>query len=924
MKAAHHPHFASPVTLLQSWAAEGRALHEAVFLGYTVDLPFLERVAIPVARGLGARTAVIGDAAQGLYDAVDVRLAGRSYLHGFASCRGAFHPKVVLLTGESGCHLAVGSGNPTLSGWGANDELWTVVKTEDGASHAMLADLADWLEELPHTVDMAPWSAEHLQYISQLLTEQHIKAPAGTESGPRLLHNLRRSLLEQLPTGPVDELHAYAPFVDPSGKALSAIVERLAPRRTVLGIQPRWTSYDAATIRRALDGTLTDVRLLPETRMLHGKLIEWRTGDQWHALTGSPNLTRAALGTSTRNGGNCELAVLASDTALLLPEEGQVAPLATLAGSTVRHSASRSRPALVLLGAKTNSEGMHISLAGTWPTPVLISVSPDGSPGSWTPLGSIPAGSREHSFPLLQDRGTAVRATCAGSDGRTLESPVVFAYSPIHCARRDGTDSGPRLSHTYTVQTLFTDESAARRFEADLLRLRELIPRSAHTGPGTSGAEHNAAGTVTTAVHNGDQWDSYVQECRRMMGDAMTALALRTTQFALPQAPSSQWIVSPVNADAVTELDEADSTDEEEEAEEPGAMGRPGVPVVPPDLRAPYRMWARRWVRAIAPVPDNASPRDRSSPRNRSTPPSRSPFPLPVRLTVASLLVQLLAAGVWEEHDQSWRDTLSELLRSLHPEAGTPNERLDPHEAQQRRDAVVAVLMALLSQDATLTGGGELDVRAARAWRDSSELIARADPAEAADLLFPPQQPHARTAAWSEVERLVALAREDDPSAAAVEELRQAGWEVEWEDGLWTIHGSFANPIPVVARAATRLGRHRPRGVLVRARGRTRWAFAAWAAPYLVLYNSAAHVWRTYRVQPPATPESRFNSGDLSSVAGLIGTSPLRAGAPETLQKILTDLDVAYSAMSRRLFPAMPCQQGGDRDQSQVTRSRGM
>ncbi|MDI9883041.1 hypothetical protein QMZ92_01145 [Streptomyces sp. HNM0645] len=87
MSAAQHTRFASPVTLLRDWSerSDQQALHEALFLGFTVDLPFLEKVAIPVARGLGARTAVIGDAAQGLYDPVDVRMAGRSYLHGLAS-----------------------------------------------------------------------------------------------------------------------------------------------------------------------------------------------------------------------------------------------------------------------------------------------------------------------------------------------------------------------------------------------------------------------------------------------------------------------------------------------------------------------------------------------------------------------------------------------------------------------------------------------------------------------------------------------------------------------------------------------------------------------------------------------------------------------------------------------------------------------
>ncbi|WP_260868817.1 hypothetical protein [Streptomyces sp. SLBN-134] len=304
MSVARHTRFASPVTLLNEWTERGdkQPLHEVLLLGFTVDLPFLERVAIPVARGLGARTAVIGDAAQGLYDPVDVRMAGRSYLHGLAGCRGAFHPKVVLLIGEHACRLAVGSGNPTLSGWGANDELWTVVETEDDASHALLADLAEWLEELPAAVDMAPWTASHLAEVATLLTERHVNAPAGPETGPRLLHNLHRPLVEQLPPGPVDEVQAYAPFIDPQAHALRALVDRLMPGQVTLGLQPRWSSYDAETIKRALDGCSTGIRLLEEPRMRHGKFVEWRIGERRHALTGSPNLTRAALCTSTREG----------------------------------------------------------------------------------------------------------------------------------------------------------------------------------------------------------------------------------------------------------------------------------------------------------------------------------------------------------------------------------------------------------------------------------------------------------------------------------------------------------------------------------------------------------------------------------------------------------------------------------------------
>ena len=118
----------SPMALLGEWTgptARGN-LHDVILLGFTVNLPFLEKTAIRTARDLGARVTVIGDAAQGLHDPVDVRL--RSYITGWAACRGAFHPKLALLIGDHDIAAAIGSGNPTMAGWGHNDELWAVLR----------------------------------------------------------------------------------------------------------------------------------------------------------------------------------------------------------------------------------------------------------------------------------------------------------------------------------------------------------------------------------------------------------------------------------------------------------------------------------------------------------------------------------------------------------------------------------------------------------------------------------------------------------------------------------------------------------------------------------------------------------------------------------------------------------------------------
>ncbi|MFE0509289.1 hypothetical protein [Streptomyces sp. NPDC058964] len=152
------------------------------------------------------------------------------------------------------------------------------------------------------------------------------------------------------------------------------------------------------------------------------------------------------------------------------------------------------------------------------------------------------------------------------------------------------------------------------------------------------------------------------------------------------------------------------------------------------------------------------------------------------------------------------------------------------------------------------------------------------------------------------MDRLITLAQEHDPYAEAIEGLTAAGWSVACEDGLWEITGSFGNPLPVVAKAAERLGRHHADGVLVRARSKNRWAFMAWSDPYLVLLNPPARVWFTYQVRPPATPESRFSGGDLSAVPGRVSSAPLQKGPPEALMKILAETGLTYPELVSRLF----------------------
>ena len=114
---------ASPVTLLMEEEQHGdRQAEDVLLLSFTTDLGFLEAFALGVAQACGARVTVVGDARMSSPDPRAARRAGRTYLPGQAICDGAFHPKLVLITGPQRVTAAIGSGNATLAGWQGNAE----------------------------------------------------------------------------------------------------------------------------------------------------------------------------------------------------------------------------------------------------------------------------------------------------------------------------------------------------------------------------------------------------------------------------------------------------------------------------------------------------------------------------------------------------------------------------------------------------------------------------------------------------------------------------------------------------------------------------------------------------------------------------------------------------------------------------------
>jgi len=138
----------------------------------------------------------------------------------------------------------------------------------------------------------------------------------------------------------------------------------------------------------------------------------------------------------------------------------------------------------------------------------------------------------------------------------------------------------------------------------------------------------------------------------------------------------------------------------------------------------------------------------------------------------------------------------------------------------------------------------------------------------------------------------------DDPIEQVQRDFGDDGLDLDFEDGIYNVSGSFSNPLPIAARAATALEKHE-KIPLVHARSNGRWAFIVWRRPDLLVATApAGNAWRLYRASGLSTPTSLLASGDGLSSIGLVG-KPTRIGQlpPQKALDLLTEAGLDYVSL---------------------------
>lgn len=255
---------------------------------------------------------------------------GRKYSITNIESRGAFHPKIYFFVGDDAVMTLIGSGNLTVAGHGKNheaftgfmidqndqtqrpliDECWQYIKSI--AKHGSDFDKQRILNEIP-----ANCSLLNNNQVQPHLAH-HVKD--GLEAA--LLYNDETSgILKQLsqivPLWNVQTISVVSPFFDEQGTILTELAQ-LCPNAKIdvliqsncqlppskMASHKRINFYDFDRTSRGKKYFKTFRRLV------HAKLLHFKTADKEYCLIGSANATVAAMGTDVSRGVNDEMCVL--------------------------------------------------------------------------------------------------------------------------------------------------------------------------------------------------------------------------------------------------------------------------------------------------------------------------------------------------------------------------------------------------------------------------------------------------------------------------------------------------------------------------------------------------------------------------------------------------------------------------------------
>ena len=221
--------------------------HSAIFTTYSINLYYFEQQVLPLFGSKGIHYVSVLVDSNMLNNQLDAysqlsETRKRNYaLHGI-QCNGAFHPKIILLAGETTLLLLIGSGNLTSSGHGKNLEVWNAIYVENKSDEKLGFVLQAWNYLKGLHIDLGKSAINKLKSIEENCTllsdgdKANLSDSYSVDNHTKISflssqknNSLYSQLSKVVDNEKIDRITIMSPYYDVEGKFIELLNKRFKP-----------------------------------------------------------------------------------------------------------------------------------------------------------------------------------------------------------------------------------------------------------------------------------------------------------------------------------------------------------------------------------------------------------------------------------------------------------------------------------------------------------------------------------------------------------------------------------------------------------------------------------------------------------------------------------------------------------------------
>jgi len=296
-------------------------IRDVVVLTHNIDFIFLQTVLLATLKRCGHPSLTVFADAQCTLESFSRQadiindLGSRYRVISVAMNPGfRFHPKAILLSGDSESYLYTGSGNLTFGGLRENGEVWNKYEVNEGVVPTELSSMKQYLSSILPYVGLPDEVEKDLADVFHEDRHSWVKAlpPAdGLWFQPGFGGSLLQRMENKLVGRQVKSIRVCTPYFDIKANALNQLSSSFGNPPIEVYIQSK-----RSTLLQTAANTLSsniEIKSLqakrgdePSNRFVHAKWYAFDMGDGIELFSGSANCSNAALLLSG-NQGNAEL-----------------------------------------------------------------------------------------------------------------------------------------------------------------------------------------------------------------------------------------------------------------------------------------------------------------------------------------------------------------------------------------------------------------------------------------------------------------------------------------------------------------------------------------------------------------------------------------------------------------------------------------